>query len=313
MIISASRRTDIPAYYSDWFYNRIKEGFVLVRNPMSFHRVSRVKLTPYVVDGIVFWTKNPVPMLERLDEIKGYMYYFQFTVTPYGKDIEPGVPANDETVSAFKRLSERIGAERVIWRFDPILLNAKYTADYHTRAFEETARELHRHTKKVIISFIDTDYKNVKSNLNALQLTGFTLETQTVLASRLAGIARGYGLAIETCAEKTDLREYGIGRARCIDYRLFEKLLSCELEIKKDGNQRIECGCASSIDIGTYNTCLNGCRYCYANYSPASVAANRARHNPLSPLLSGEIGDEDNVTDRKVVSSRSVSILLPFF
>ena len=174
MIISASRRTDIPAFYSDWFYNRIKEGFALVRNPMNFRQVSRVKLTPDVVNGIIIWTKNPAPMIERLDELRDYMYYFQFTITPYGKDIEPNVPRkNTDVLSTFKEISKKIGADRIIWRYDPIFLSEKYTVNYHIRAFTEIANELRIYTRKVTISFIDTEYKGLKSNIGALELVNF--------------------------------------------------------------------------------------------------------------------------------------------
>jgi len=170
MIISASRRTDIPSYYSEWFFNRIKEGFVFARNPMNFRQISRIKLTPDVVDGIVFWTKNPIPMLERLGELKEYMYYFQFTVTPYGKDVEPNLPKkNSELLTGFKRLSDTIGTDRIVWRFDPIFINNKYTLDYHIQAFEKIAEELHDYTRKVTISFIDVDYRGVKSNIQELE------------------------------------------------------------------------------------------------------------------------------------------------
>ena len=301
MIISASRRTDIPTFYSDWFFNRIKEGFVLVRNPMNFRQISRIKLTPDVVDGIVLWTKNPTPMIERLDELKNYMYYFQFTITSYGKDIEPNIPQkNTDVLATFKQTSEIVGTDRIIWRYDPILLNEKYNVDYHIRAFRKIAGELCNHTKKVTISFIDTDYKGLKSNIDALNLTAFSLETQKELASTLADVAHEYGLSIDTCAEKMDLREYGIEQARCIDDRLLSKLLSSSLDVEKDKNQRLECGCISSIDIGMYNTCENGCLYCYANYSKGAVAGNRAKHNPLSPLLFGEVGSEDKITDRAI-------------
>ena len=293
MIISASRRTDIPAFYSEWFFNRIKEGFVLVRNPRNYRQISRVKITPDVVNGIVFWTKNPAPMFARLGEIREYAYCFQFSVTPYGKDIEPNLPQkNTEILSTFKNISQEIGTDRVIWRHDPILLNEKYTIAYHTRAFEKIAAELHNHTKKVTISFVDTDYKGLKSNIDKLNLSPFTAEIQTELASALALIAKKYGLAIDACAEETDLQKFGIEKARCIDGRLFSA------SPEKDKNQRPECGCAASIDIGMYNTCMNGCLYCYANYNPRTVAANFAAHNPMSPLLRGEIGPDDVVTDR---------------
>ena len=299
MIISASRRTDIPTYYSDWFFNRIKEGFVFVRNPINARQISRVKLTPDVVDGIVFWTKNPVPMIDRLNELRDYMFYFQFTITSYGKDIEPNVPQkNSDVLSAFQEVSNIVGADRVIWRYDPILLNEKYTFDYHVRAFTKIAGELQGHTKKVTISFIDTDYRNLKSNIEALKLVDFPMAMQRELASLLANIAKEHGLSIDTCAEKIDLHECGIEQARCIDDRLFSKLLSSPLDVEKDKSQRLECGCISSVDIGMYNTCMNGCLYCYANYSKGAIIGNHAKHNPQSPLLFGEVGMDDKVTDR---------------
>jgi len=286
MIISASRRTDIPAYYSDWFFNRIKEGFVSVRNPRNFNQVRRVELTPDTVNGIVFWTKNPAPMVNHLGALQDYMYYFQFTITPYGKDIEQNVPQkNTDILLSFKRLSEIVGADRIIWRYDPVLINAKYTADYHIQAFEKIARALHNDTRKVTISFIDTDYKAVKHNISKLNLTEFSAEMKTTLAATLASIAHSYGLSIDACAQETDLQKYGISRASCIDEQLFEKLLGYSLNVKKDKNQRAECGCASSVDIGMYNTCMNGCMYCYANYIQKAVTGNYKTHNPQSQFL----------------------------
>jgi len=311
MIISASRRTDIPSYYSDWFFNRIKECFVLVRNPMNIHQVSRINLTPEVVDGIIFWTKNPIPMLSRLNELNNYMYFFQFTVTPYGKDVEPNIPSKKDVIlSAFKRLSDTIGADRVVWRYDPIMISEKYPFDYHVHAFEKIATALRNHTQKVIISFIDEKYRGVKSNIKELALSPFPIERQIELSSKLADIAHGYDLAIDTCAENIDLQQFGIGHARCIDDRLFSKLLGCHLNVDKDKSQRLECGCVASIDIGMYNTCRNGCRYCYANYSQNAVARNYEKHNPLSPLISGEIDVNDKIRERDVSSCRDNQLRL---
>ncbi len=311
MIISASRRTDIPTHYSDWFFNRIKEGFVLVRNPMNIHQISRIRLSPDVVDGIVFWTKNPLPMIARLGELKNYMYYFQFTVTPYGKDVEPNVPTkNEEILSAFKRLSDAIGADRVVWRYDPIMINERYPLDYHIRAFGKIAEELYKYTRKVTISFIDVDYRGVKNNIKELALLNFPAAAQMQLSASLAEIAHSYGLKIDTCAEKMELQQFGIDHARCIDGQLFSQLLGCSLNIDKDKTQRPECGCVASIDIGMYNTCRNGCRYCYANYSQKTVAENFSKHNPFSPLISGEVEDDDRINDREVKSCKD--ILLPF-
>lgn len=314
MIISASRRTDIPTFYSDWFFNRIKEGFVLVRNPMNIHQISRIRLTPDVVDGIVFWTKNPLPMLARLGELKEYMYYFQFTITPYGKDVEPNVPTKPEEIfTAFKRLSDAIGADRVVWRYDPILISERYPLDYHIRAFAKIAEELHDYTRKVTISFIDEDYRGVKSNIKELALLDFPAAKQIQLSASLAEIAHSYGLKIDTCSEKIDLQQFGIEHARCIDDRLFSQLLACNLNVDKDKTQRLECGCVASIDIGMYNTCRNGCRYCYANYSLNTVAGNFSKHNPLSPLISGEVGSDDRINNREVKSCKNIQLLLGDF
>ena len=309
MIISASRRTDIPAYYSDWFFNRIRDGFAMVRNPMNIHQISTIRLTPDVVDGIVFWTKNPIPMIGRISELKEYMYYFQFTITPYGQDVEPNLPSkNDKILAAFKRLSDILGANRIIWRYDPILISKRYPEEYHIRAFEKIAEEIHNYTRKVTISFIDEDYRGVKSNVKELALHDFPIAAQTNLSSSLAMISQSYGLEIDTCAEKMDLQQFGITHARCIDGRLFENLLGCRMNIDKDKTQRLECGCAASIDIGMYNTCKNGCRYCYANYSQKTVMENFAKHNPMSPLISGEVGSEDKINEREVKSCKDIQM-----
>ena len=305
MIISASRRTDIPTYYSDWFYNRIKEGYVLVRNPMNTHQISKINMSPEVVDGIVFWTKNPAPMIKRIDELNDYMYYFQFTITPYGKDVEPNIPDKKECIlPTFKALSKQIGAKRMVWRYDPILINERYTMKYHIKAFEQIATEIHEFTNKVTISFVDVEYKGVRTNFSQLNPSLLTMEMQIELSAQLADIAHRFGLIIDTCAENIDLQEYGIGHARCIDDRLFSELLCSNLKIETDKSQRLECGCVASIDIGMYNSCLNGCRYCYANYSQKTVSGNRARHNPLSPLIVGELNSDDRVSERKVKSFR---------
>lgn len=304
MIISASRRTDIPTYYSNWFFNRIMNGYVLVRNPINTHQISKIPLNPDVVDGIVFWTKNPIPMLDRFNVLREYMYYFQFTLNSYAQDVETHVPNKQKhIIPAFKKLSDMIGPDRVIWRYDPIFLNDTYTPEYHIRYFEKIAKELSPYTKKCAISFIDF-YRNTSKNVSDLSLHDFPEEAQKDLAKELAAIAHSYGLLIDTCAEGIELQEYGIGHARCIDDRLLSKLLDCPLDIRKDKSQRLACGCVESIDIGAYDTCRNGCKYCYANYSEKTVCSNFARHIPDSPLLFGEVGPNDKITERKVMSCK---------
>ena len=304
MIISASRRTDIPSYYSEWFINRIKEGFLYVRNPMNIHQISKISLSTEVIDGIVFWTKNPLPMMDKLHLFDRYMYYFQFTVNSYAQDIEPHVPnENDIIIPAFRELSKTLGAGRVIWRYDPIILTKKYTIDYHVTYFEEIAKRLSGYTKKCVISFVDM-YRNTQGNMKAFDLLPMGTKEMLELAQRLATIAEKYNIVIESCAEKINLEQFGIAHGHCIDCGLFEKLLGCKLELDKDKNQREECGCMTSIDIGTYNTCNNGCRYCYANYSAKTVKRLSSLHDPLSPLISGVVGPDDVVKERLIKSCK---------
>lgn len=312
MIISASRRTDIPTYYSEWFMNRVRAGYVYVRNPMNIHQVSKISLSPEFVDGIVFWTKNPLPMMDKLDALSEYTYYFQFTLNSYGRDVETGIPNKSKVIiPAFQHLSDKLGPDRVIWRYDPIFLSETYTMEYHLYYFEKLAKILSPYTKKCTISFIDF-YRNTEKNIIDLSLCDFQVNKQKMIAKEIAQIAQSYGLQVDTCAEQVDLDEYGIGHARCIDDRLFSKLLNCPLRVKKDKAQRLECGCIESIDIGAYNTCRNGCRYCYANFSQALVSKNGEKHDPMSPLLIGDVGPEDQIIERKMVSYKVDQIQLDF-
>lgn len=304
MIISASRRTDIPAYYSEWLFNRLREEYVLVRNPMNTHQIGRISLSPDVVDGLVLWTKNPVPMLNRLLELEKYNYYFQFTLNPYGRDVEPNVPSkNDIIIPAFQQLSKAIGKERVIWRYDPIFLSEKYSMEYHIKYFQLLASKLCDYTEKCTVSFIDL-YRNTARNIQPLNIQIETHEQQLEIMSAFSAIAEKYGLYIDTCAEAINLDSFHISHACCIDRERFERLGKCKLSLEKDKNQRPECGCAASIDIGAYNTCKNACLYCYANYSNKTVKKNSEQHNPKSPLLFGEIGPDDEIKDRVVKSCK---------
>ncbi len=308
MILSASRRTDIPNYYSDWFINRIKEGFLYVRNPMNAHQISRIDLSPDVVDCIVFWTKNPANMIEKLEHLKNYVYYFQFTLTGYGKDVEPNLPdKREELIPTFKRLSQKIGKEKVIWRYDPILISRRYTTDYHLKAFEEIASNLADYTEKVMISFVDF-YSKTQRNAREIDIRQMTNEEMISLAGEMAQIASKYNLIIETCAEQINLQEAGIQHGSCIDKKLIERILGCKLIVEKDKNQRGECGCFESVEIGAYNTCLNGCKYCYANFNDNKVKDNVKLYDRDSALLCGNITSDDRITDRKVKSLKDTQI-----
>ncbi len=310
MIISASRRTDIPAWYSDWFLNRIKAGYVLVRNPMNRHQVSRVCLSPEVVDGIVFWTKNPLPMLGKLSALQDYPFYFQFTVTAYGLDIEPGIPAKTGTIlPAFRRLADEIGPDRMVWRYDPIAVSQDYFVAWHIDRFAELAGQLHDYTQRCTISFIDI-YRKTAKQMRELNFLPVSAAEQRLLGSEFSAIAKRYGLMLSACAEEADLRRFGITPARCVDTGLLEKLTGSHLRVDKDKNQRPACGCAASVDIGMYDTCRSGCRYCYATHAANGAQSAHARHDPESPLLCGEIGADDIILDRPAISCKCSQLSL---
>ena len=311
MILSVSRRTDIPSYYSDWFLNRLKEGYLYVRNPFNPHQISKVTISPEVVDCIVFWTKNPKPMLEKLNELRDYHYYFQFTLTGYGTDIEKNIPhKKEEMIPIFQELSRKIGKEKVIWRYDPILFTEKYSEEYHLKAFAQIAESLHGYTKSCVISFIDLYAKN-KKVLQALNLQELSESRLREFAGKLGEIAHAHEIDISTCAEEMDLSDYQISHSSCISPKLIEEIIGCPILADKDKNQRRECGCVESIEVGTYDSCKNGCIYCYANNSPERINSTCAKYDVNSPLLCGEISEEDKITERKVKSLRVEQLKLP--
>lgn len=302
MILSVSRRTDIPACYSDWLFQRLKEGYVFVRNPWNPRQISRISLTPETVDGIVFWTKNPGPMLERLSELEKYPFYFQFTLSAYGPEVEQNLPSKNRVlIPLFQQLSREIGRERIVWRYDPVFFSRTYTLEYHCRYFEVLAAKLAPYTEKCTISFLDM-YPETERNLRGLNLLPMTWEWQAEIAQRFAEIANKYNVEIDACAEPSDFSKFGVPRAHCIDKKRLERIGNYHLEAGKDRNQRAECGCMESVDIGAYHTCVNGCRYCYANSGPESAARNFQLHDPSGPLLFGTVGEGDVVRERAVKS-----------
>ena len=299
MILSVSRRTDIPNYYSEWFFNRIKERFVYVRNPMNEHQVSKIDLSPDVVDCIVFWTKNPEPMITRLDELSEYSYYFQFTLTGYGKDIECNVPHKKEKmIPIFQELSSKIGKQKVIWRYDPILFTKKYTPEYHLKAFGQIAEALKGYTEKCVISFVDL-YKKTITNTKIINLQEPSQSEMRYLAEKFVNIARKYGIQVLSCAESINLSEEGVEHGCCIDPNLID-ICGYHIDVKKDKNQREECGCVESIDIGAYNTCCHACAYCYANFNNEKVRSQSSKHHKNSSLLIGDLSEDDVIKIRKV-------------
>lgn len=307
MIISASRRTDIPAFYSQWLLNRLHEGYAMVRHPRNPHRYSRVPLHPDTVDCIVFWTKNPEPMLDKLDTIEkmGYRFYFQFTLTPYDRDIENGLPPKPDLIETFKKLGNRIGAHRVVWRYDPVIISDALDIAYHLNCFEKMAGMLEGYTNRCVFSFVDF-YSKIRTALKRVAEEEVKEADMRRIAEGFSEIAIRHHLLLSTCSEVFDLSRYGISHASCIDKKMIEEILGCSISAKKDINQRPACGCIESIDIGTYDCCLNGCIYCYAASGGETVMKNAACHNPDSPALIGKPGDMDVISERKVKSLKDM-------
>ena len=286
MLISASRRTDIPAFYSEWLINRINAGYCLVQNPMNPAQIRRVSLLPEDVGGLVLWTKNAAPMLDKLAAIERFAYYFQYTITPYDTDVESGL-ANKQSIviPTFVELAARIGADRVIWRYDPILITRRYSVDYHIRAFSRLCELLAGSTQKCVISFADM-YKSIAKTMRGIGYTELSFGDKQSLAARLLKIAEEYNIELCACCEPLEIHELGIGQSACVDAALIGKIAGTPpLNIPRDRNQRANCNCTQSVDIGAYNSCMNGCRYCYANHSESRVRANFARHNPAAEML----------------------------
>lgn len=292
MIISASRRTDIPAFYAEWFMRRLREGFCETRNPFNPAQVSRVSLDPSNVDVIAFISKNPAPLLPHLAEIEErWRSYFQFTLNGYDHLLEANLPPVKERLDCFRRLSDAVGASRVIWRYDPIIISNATPVEFHLRRFAEIAEALNGLTRRVVISFVDR-YRRIEKPFQELETRGIRVDwipEEKALRRVSEGIldeATIRGIEVFSCAEPFDLGLYGISRGSCVDALYIRRVLGVDVKAGKDPNQRPECGCASSKDIGAYDTCLHGCRYCYAA-SPGAAQHNHDRHRPDSPGLLG--------------------------
>lgn len=303
MIISASRRTDIPAFYSDWLMQRLEEGYCYVKNPYHAKRVSIVPLTPDKVDCIVFLTKNPAPMLGKLRRISemGYPYYFQFTINGYDQTIEKGLPPKAQVLDTFKRLSDIIGAQRVIWRYDPVFVTPKFSVFYHLETYAKLAAILEGYTERCVFSFIDFYPRRGKS-VAAMGIEPLEQMIMHQLAAGFSQIAYAHRMQLFTCAEEIDLSAYQIGRTACIDQALVAAILGCPIKAVKDKSQRPFCNCMESVDIGSYNSCAHQCIYCYAAGSLAAVTRQMQNHVVTSPLLIGEPDPLDTYFKRKAES-----------
>jgi hypothetical protein len=295
VIISASRRTDIPALYAEWFVNRVRVGWCQVPNPLNYNQLSYVSLKPEDVDAFVFWSKNPAPMLKHLDELdkRGFRYYFQFTLNDYPKDFEPGLPDIEDRIQTFREIGTRLGAFRVIWRYDPIIISNHTPPDFHRMKFLMLAKALNGLTRRVMVSFVDF-YQKTNRRLSSLEELGFKFDREAAdsqyawdLLKDLASIAKDHDMQIFTCAEERNFSKAGVPPGRCIDGELLQGLWSLSGHTKKDPTQRAACLCVVSKDIGMNDTCVQGCPYCYSTGSLPLAERRHSEHDPDSPVLWG--------------------------
>lgn len=301
MIINTGCRTDIPAFYAKWLMNRIREGYVLVRNPYNPSQVTKYNLSTKVVDCLAFCTKNPEPMLTYLDELDMYKQYWFVTITPYGKDIEPNVPDKKKIMESFKKLSNHIGVDAIGWRYDPIFIGNGFDVNKHIECFEKMAKELKGYTYNCTISFLDV-YEKVKRN--APNINPPTKEEQIEIAKAFSKIGKENNMVIHACCEKTYLSQYGLQCNGCMSQEIVEKAINNTLHPPKRKNIRQECNCLMGNDIGAYNTCGHLCKYCYANANKQFVIENMKKHDNNSPFLIGRSELGDKITEAKQKSWR---------
>lgn len=294
MILNVSGRTDIIAFYSEWFMKRYEEGFIDVRNPFYPKMISRISFDN--VDAILFCTKNPIPILKDIKKIKKPIL-FHVTLTAYKNDIEPNVPPKGEVIKAVQELSRLIGKDNLVIRYDPVFISDKYSLDYHVKAFDKLCRLLEGYVSKILISFID-DYKNVRKNEKILNFRKFTENDYKVIGESFSKSAREHGLVVHTCFEDRDLTEYGFVKDECLSVELVYKLTGKIFKEKWKARKERKCNCVAMVDVGEYNSCKHYCKYCYANFDEKKVKENFKLHNPNSSLLIGELEDGDIIKER---------------
>ena len=290
MILNTGNRTDIPAFYSEWFMNRVCEGFVLVRNPYVYNQITKYLIDPEVVDVIAFCSKNPEPMLKYIDELERFRMFWFVTITPYGKDIEENVPDKNNVIETFRKLSDKIGAKAMSWRYDPVFISEKYSKEFHFDVFEKMAKELEGYTDQVVISYIDL-YEKTKKNFP--EVKEISKADQIELTRYFVETAARHKMKVRLCHEDPGLSAYGADVEGCFSRKVVEEAIGERLIDKRRTESRQGCSCLLNNDIGAYNSCGHLCRYCYANYDRKLVFQNMAKHDPKSPLLIGNIEKDD--------------------
>lgn len=293
MLINTGGRTDTVQYYTDWLLKRFSEGYVLSRNPLFPDKVTRYELTPEKVDGVIFCSKNYVPVLPRLREISGrFNTYFFYTITAYGKDIEPGVPSVEESIGTLLKLERIVGRQRIAWRYDPVLLTKEYTIKRHFETFGYIASRLADHVDRCVFSFVEI-YRKLQFNMP--ELIPLTPAEMEQLACGFGRTAAEYNIPLQICGTDADFSRYGIRRSGCMTLDILGRANGVEFRSLKHKGMRHGCHCMESRDIGAYDTCINGCKYCYANRNPQKALENYRLHDPDSPLLLGRLNPGDTV------------------
>jgi hypothetical protein len=294
LIISASRRTDIPAFYSEWLLNRIRAGYCTVANPFNPNQISRVSLKPADVDVIVFWTRNPAPLMPHLKELDelGLRYYFQYTLLNNPRKLDQHTPPLPAALKTFQRLAEQIGPARLIWRYDPIVFTQATGAQFHLDSYRGIASQLRGCTFRSVISVVDL-YKKAAKRLRRLDEAGlgvmpYPAKTDLNFEFLMQGLvetAAHNGMEITSCAEDLDLAQYGIRPGKCVDDEYIRVVFGIAVTHYKDPSQRPACGCVVNKDIGAYDTCPSGCQYCYATTSFERAKVKHAEHDPQAEEL----------------------------
>ncbi|WP_297204231.1 DUF1848 domain-containing protein [uncultured Brachyspira sp.] len=298
MIISASRRTDIPSLHTEWFLNRLKEKYIITQNPINKNKFYRIPLNKDITDIIVFWSKNPnIDFLKNVRDL-GYKFYIHFTITPYGKTIEKNIPNKDVLIKKFIDISSLFGKDSIVWRYDPIILNDEFDINYHINNFNNFASQLNACTDECIFSFIQI-YSKIKNNIKNIYVDD---NDKIFLINSLKDIADKNNIKLKSCSQDFNLTE----KASCIDKERIQKILGYSIKEKKDKSQRKLCNCAESIDIGSYNTCKNGCIYCYANSK--NILKNYDVNNAILSDLN--INDIDNIEERKIIVNDKNMLLI---
>ena len=294
MIINTGSRTDTVQYYSEWLLKRFQEGFVYSRNPLFLNKVTRYELNPEVVDCVIFCSKNYEPILERLHEITDrFNTYFYYTITAYGKDIEPNVPSIEDSIETLIKLSEIVGAKRIAWRYDPVLLTEKYTKNRHYETFDYMSEKLSPYIDRCIFSVVEM-YKKLKTNMPEIIL--LTPEDKDEIAKNIGLIAKKNKILLQTCATLENYEKYNIIQSGCITAEILGTANGVTFSNIKHSGNRKGCRCMENRNIGDYDTCPNGCKYCYANQNPQIAKKNYEKHNADSPLILGGLNPTDEIS-----------------